>query len=501
MKVRDIKIQNTLKDYTINKQFLILLSLVLFGLDFALSRPLYVIVLDLAVIGNLLAMAMAFVIALLPKITAKLLASKQYLLVCIALLFGAGLIFFIYVGQYEVALQAANDPLSAILDDGVSGSETKSNRHIIATGLIALLYCISIFMSYLFHRDDKRGNPKAGRTYRASLLSQALSGNLNVLQARLDRKEKLCTNMAEAKVHKEIDACNETIFEQKKKITKENTNYNNQLAVLKNIEDQIKGYIENVYHKKSIFGRLKLQARQLFSSLRTKKISACAALLLTTSLIYGQKLHEYTVIRDISKSTNTCNFDVEPLFIKVVSALDLKQADKAVVFRTGFCGAGRIPEMKTARLNASQSIFGRSVSQRRQALSTFLVQVKTNLKSLGERKCDENETNIYRLLTHLSKEFDPKATSNTLVIFSDMAESSTIFEASNYRNNPSALMRNYKRIVEKFERDAPLPNLKGLDVIIINPLDSDYLLYLGRFWEKLLLSCGAASVKFKTDFQ
>ncbi|AXG72979.1 hypothetical protein DVK85_01510 [Flavobacterium arcticum] len=90
---------NLLKNFIISKKVLFLLTLALFVIDFSLSKPIYVNVLDMPELGVPIAAVFAFIISLLPKVTAKLLAKKQYILSVIAILFGIGLMAFIYVGN------------------------------------------------------------------------------------------------------------------------------------------------------------------------------------------------------------------------------------------------------------------------------------------------------------------------------------------------------------------------------------------------------------------
>ena len=172
------------------------------------------------------------------------------------------------------------------------------------------------------------------------------------------------------------------------------------------------------------------------------------------------------------------------------------------VLRTSTCGVGRIPDVRTATLPKVKTSFlgGSSIADRRRKLTKFLTKAKSNIDSLATGPCNQTQTNLYRTISYISTLYDSMETSKRLIVFSDLAESSTVFNAGNYINNPEALLKHYDRIVATFQKDAPLPDLSGVAVEMISPMDSDFSLYLGRFWTRFFTSCGAKSVEVRTAF-
>ncbi|AXG72978.1 hypothetical protein DVK85_01505 [Flavobacterium arcticum] len=394
----------------------------------------------------------------------------------------------------------ANDPLAAILNEGAIVPETPSHRHQIATGLTCLLYAIATFASFLYYSDYERKNPKSGFQYLQTDFLRNLMGQLTLLQGRFDRAFRTPTALAEAAVHKQMEACEKVIYEQELKLAKEVTFYNYQLAQLANTEKQIKATIQQTYNQKSFLNRTIMKVKTFFNR---KAILLAIGLLLASNAVNAQNLDETFLINDTSLSNN-CQLDAKTLFVKLIRGFNLQQdTKKGVVLRTSTCGEGRIANVKTASLPKAQSSFlgGGSISERKKALGWFLAKAKANIDALAAQPCDERETNLYRTIVYLSKLYSSTASKKRLLLFSDMAESSSVFNTATpaYINNPKALLKEYDRIIASFKKDSPYPNLKGVDIVIINPMNNDFLLYQYRFWEKFFLTeCGASSVQIRT---
>lgn len=224
------------------------------------------------------------------------------------------------------------------------------------------------------------------------------------------------------------------------------------------------------------------------------------ALSLNHNILNAQQLEEYFIINDTSLSSN-CQLDAKSLFQKLILNFELQQyPNKGVVFKTSTCGESRVPNVASAELTVGEnSFFGNPPNKRKQELYCFLVQAKTNVAALSEHSCSENQTNLIRTITYLSQ-FYTKSAQKTLLIFSDMAECSSVFNAQRYQDYPSRLLSDYNSIVELFEKDNALPDLTDVKVIIINPMDSDYLLYLSRFWTRLFKDLGSIEVTVRTAF-
>lgn len=199
--MNDGKIKRTIKDYIVSWQTLFLISVILFCVDWSLSRPLYTMVLDMPGLGNILACGMATLMAILPKVTAKLLVGKRHGLALLAMLLGIGLMSFLFVGQKEVAAQNAQDPLAGVymMDAEVAADASQSNTHIVATGLVALLYSIATFIGYLYYADEKRPKP-TGYQLSMSKLGREFQYRLLLLKGRFQRAFAKPTQTAEARV-------------------------------------------------------------------------------------------------------------------------------------------------------------------------------------------------------------------------------------------------------------------------------------------------------------
>lgn len=250
---------NVIKDYIVSWKTLLLLSVTLFFVDFNLSMPLYLYTLDMPDLATSIAAVIAFVISLLPKVTAKLLAKKEYLLAMVAILFGIGLMGFIYIGQYQVTIDAMNnpDPLALLLDADHTVSEATSNRHIIATALTCLLYAIATFTSYLYYSEQYKENPKTSQQFKWADILRTLESQFAFVQSRFQRAFDKPTHIAEAVVRKQMEACQKIIDEKEKKLSNQEIIHKYRLDRLTNTEKQVKTVIELTYRKKSFFNHLK----------------------------------------------------------------------------------------------------------------------------------------------------------------------------------------------------------------------------------------------------
>ena len=223
-------------------------------------------------------------------------------------------------------------------------------------------------------------------------------------------------------------------------------------------------------------------------------------LFINISVANAQISEQFFIINDTSMS-NDCKLNAKVLFPKLIAGFELqKYPNKGVSIRTSICGEGRVPEVGIADLpKAETSFFGGSPNKRKQEMYRFLAKAKKNIDELSEHDCNETQTNLYRTITYLSK-FYKKSSQKTLLILSDMAEYSSVFSAERYQNSPSRLLSDYDKILKLFQKDSALPDLADVKVIIVNPMNSDWLLYLSRFWEKFFRTCGAESVEVRTVF-
>lgn len=239
-----------LRHFLVSQKMLLLISAILFLTESTLSRPLYIDVLGLGeLLGSVLALGMAVLFALLPKVAAKLFAKDNYRLGLIAIFCGLGLLAFIYIGQSEVAWQLANDPLANLLEVKTD-TESESSLHVVATGLIALLYACSVFLSYLYYRDEADFH-KTDLALSMSKIGRAIRYKLTPLFGRFIRAEAKPKIIAEGRVNEYIKELEnkESRLEQELALKKAARNY--ELAVLNNARNRIIHAIETAYRTNS----------------------------------------------------------------------------------------------------------------------------------------------------------------------------------------------------------------------------------------------------------
>lgn len=233
------------KDFVVPQRTLVLISTILFVSDFFLSKPLYIMVLDVGeLLGALLALGMATLFAVLPKVAAKLLVRQQYGLSAIAILCGLGLISFIYLGQMEVAHQKANDPLAGLLGTEV---QEASSFHLVATALVALLYVCATFLSFLYFADYKGFKPKQDRAY-ANWLSRLFQWQAHLLQGQYDRALLKPTLLAEQRVDAHIQTLEEKEAKLSSTLHKLKANYRFDQQSFENAQKRLEAAIWAAYH-------------------------------------------------------------------------------------------------------------------------------------------------------------------------------------------------------------------------------------------------------------
>ena len=215
-------------------------------------------------------------------------------------------------------------------------------------------------------------------------------------------------------------------------------------------------------------------------------------LLIGFTLFANQLLAQnaYGIIRDVSEGSEEIQvFDPDGIFKKIIIELDLKEGNKAVSLFTSTCGESRIPEIRQAELSAQESWLSTSF-ERTNRLRQFLIQGKANLEYLASIPRDQQQTNLYRTLVSVTGGMRAATGSKTLIIFSDLVEVSSVFNAEKYSRNPAAIMEDYNMIIQAFEKDSLLPDLTGFKVLLISPGKTDMHLWMSRFWSKLIMSRG-----------
>jgi hypothetical protein len=200
---------------------------------------------------------------------------------------------------------------------------------------------------------------------------------------------------------------------------------------------------------------------------------------------------------------NNCMMNSQELFVKILKPFNLKQnSNQGIVLKTCSFGVNRIPTIQTATLPEVANSFwgGASNSERKKALSNFLIPAKSNIEAMVKGPCDQTQTNLYRALVYVSHQFSNANSSKSLILFSDLAPSSSAFNSGKYINNPKGLLKDFDKILQILQKDSELPDFTGVDVEMIAPMPNDFSLYLGRFWTKFFKQCGAKSVTVRTAF-
>ncbi|MFY0689076.1 MAG: hypothetical protein JXQ90_18035 [Cyclobacteriaceae bacterium] len=213
------------------------------------------------------------------------------------------------------------------------------------------------------------------------------------------------------------------------------------------------------------------------------------AIMLVASSIYGQLL-EYGIIRDVSESSGVVlTLNADDVFKKVIPDLELEGSKKGVNLRTTTCGENMIPRVNLAQLAEDDSFFG-SISARNNAIGEFLAKGKADLDHLVGLPCDEQQTNLYRTIVHILRQYDPKSEEKKLVILSDLVEASSVLNMHVYEDDPSALLSSFDELVAALEADVKMPSLVGMEVVLVTPGNSELQLWAARFWSKWLISKG-----------
>lgn len=229
----------------------------------------------------------------------------------------------------------------------------------------------------------------------------------------------------------------------------------------------------------------------------TKSILAgklCLILIGLLGLISVQghaQITEYAIIRDVSESNLSPSSVTPELLLKqVILDAELATSGQGLNLRTALCGEHTIPEVMLTQLAEQRGLLA-STATRNQSMRQFLIQAHADLAHLLEQPCDHRQTNLYRTLCAVVEQMEGTAQTKTLIIFSDLAEVSKMFNTRKYERNPKQLLTHYQEIRAAFDADKPLPDLDGFQIILITPGSTEFQLALARFWKKMLQSQGA----------
>lgn len=229
--------KSLLEDSPILPLVMVIVGLILWGGDISLSSPVYQLIFEVPWQANLLAFLIATIFAALPKLTGWLLAKRRYWLAFVGLLSASLLFAILFFGQEEVALQKSNDPLAFILTGSSPDNVESSIQHYIATGLLVALYIFSVFISYIYFSAKVAFLPTAKGILQKSLLRN-LQSEILVTNGRLERLKAQPRLLAESKVHENIQAKEQQLFELQRELERQRILKEIDLAFLNNAKSR-----------------------------------------------------------------------------------------------------------------------------------------------------------------------------------------------------------------------------------------------------------------------
>ncbi len=132
---------------------------------------------------------------------------------------------------------------------------------------------------------------------------------------------------------------------------------------------------------------------------------------------------------------------------------------------------------------------------------------KSNFKAAYETLSVPTEELQYSFVfsamnTHLVKLSASSAEHKHFLCYSDLLQHSPRFSFYAYRNNPKQILKDYDRIVSKFEAeygDIKSMNLNGIDITVMytpQKLNDALYYHTSQFWTKFFKSKGAGTIKF-----
>jgi hypothetical protein len=229
--------KSLLEDNPILLTVMVIVGIILWGGDFSLSSPVYQLIFDVPWQANLLACLIATLFSALPKLTGWLFAKRRYWVACIGILGSSFLFAILFFGQQEVVLQKSNDPLAFILTGSPPENVDSSIQHYIATGLLVALYIFSVFISYIYFSAKVAFLPTAKGIIQKSLL-RSLQSEITLTNGRLERLKAQPRLLAESKVHENIQAKEQQLFELQRELERQKILKEIDLAFLNNAKSR-----------------------------------------------------------------------------------------------------------------------------------------------------------------------------------------------------------------------------------------------------------------------
>jgi len=208
------KLISLIKDTPVALWLMGVMSLILWGGDYLLSKQVYQLIFEVPWQASLLAAGIATLFAILPKLTGLLFAKGRYWIGLLGVLSTLILLAILYFGQGEVLSQRANDPLDALMSGGETVSDVGSSKvHLLATGLLTVLYIFSLFISYLYF-SAKRDFLPVAKDLRQNSILRALGAEITLAVGRITRLKSKPRLTAETIVHQNIHELEEKLHRQ-----------------------------------------------------------------------------------------------------------------------------------------------------------------------------------------------------------------------------------------------------------------------------------------------
>ncbi|MGH1384299.1 hypothetical protein [Kordia sp.] len=209
------------------------------------------------------------------------------------------------------------------------------------------------------------------------------------------------------------------------------------------------------------------------------------------------------LVKDTSSSTliEAPNFSGKKVLLSIIKPLDLMNSKYGVSFTVCTTGETGNPEYFTAELKPYNS-WKTSKLDRYKDIKVFLSKSLNLITKISEKKNEERASNIYRNIHHIVHTgLKSKAEKRYVVIWSDFIESSGVDNwYTNYRNNPSDILTNYDKIVEKFETDLAWSKTpENTEICLISRGYTEIGIMATRWWKKYLISKGI-NTEIKASF-
>ena len=225
--------------------------IVLFLIDFTLTKPLYIYVFDLPDLAPFLSAGMAMVYMVIARACSRALARDMKHIFFVGISLFLCLMIFAFIGQEVAAVIAGNDPFKLLTGDEQL-EDHGSNRHYVAVGLSTVLFALAVYVGYLvaLGEEDVKSHEK---DLAISGLERDSLSKITVLQGEVDRTANKPTSLAEQKVNDRLQNLHNNLNGYTKTEHQLHGEMNYQLQLLDIMQRQTLHAIDKVYKTKKSF--------------------------------------------------------------------------------------------------------------------------------------------------------------------------------------------------------------------------------------------------------